>query len=101
MEPLSQSPETQEPAVSDAVEVRPRPEPKLAILKRFMGKVGLDASTLILMFKSDINLPYFASSGTFYTNIFFLSSGVPSLLLSAYRYINHHLYILTSRRWAI
>ncbi|KAJ3455710.1 hypothetical protein MRS44_017192 [Fusarium solani] len=55
MEPLSQSPETQEPAVSDAVEVRPRSEPKLAILKRFMGKVGLDAPTLILMFNVLIN----------------------------------------------
>ncbi|KAM5347566.1 hypothetical protein ACJ41O_007390 [Fusarium nematophilum] len=61
MEPLSQSPETQEPAVSGAVEERPRPELKPAILKRFMGKVGLDAPTLILMFKSDIHLPRSAS----------------------------------------
>ncbi|KAH7134539.1 hypothetical protein B0J13DRAFT_641034, partial [Dactylonectria estremocensis] len=51
----SQSPETQEPAgVGDDVEERTRPEPKPATLKRFMGKVELDAPTLILMFKGSI-----------------------------------------------
>ncbi|KAL6409997.1 hypothetical protein AUP68_06405 [Ilyonectria robusta] len=55
MDPPSQSPETQEPAaVGDDVEERPRPEPKPTTLKRFMGKVGLDAPTLILMFKGSI-----------------------------------------------
>lgn len=102
MDPPSQSPETQEPAaVGDDVEERPQPGPKPTTLKRFMGKVGLDAPTLVLMFKSDIHPPFFALSGTSYTNVFFLSSEAPSLLSSAYRYTNRHLYILTLRRWAI
>ncbi|EXK77930.1 hypothetical protein FOQG_17379 [Fusarium oxysporum f. sp. raphani 54005] len=51
--PPSQSPEKQEPAVAgDNAEEGPKPKPTR--LKRFMDKIGLDAPTLILMFKGSI-----------------------------------------------
>ncbi|KAH7109407.1 hypothetical protein B0J13DRAFT_579029 [Dactylonectria estremocensis] len=51
--PPSQSPEKQEPATAgDNAEEGPKPKP--TTLKRFMDKVGLDAPTLILMFKGSI-----------------------------------------------
>ncbi|KAH8694352.1 hypothetical protein BGZ61DRAFT_493928 [Ilyonectria robusta] len=51
--PPSQSPEKQEPAAAgENAEEGPKPKP--TTLKRFMDKVGLDAPTLILMFKGSI-----------------------------------------------
>lgn len=53
MDPSRQSLEMQESvALGDDVEGTSQPEPKLTTLKRFISKVRLDASTLILMFKS-------------------------------------------------
>ncbi|EXA29620.1 hypothetical protein FOVG_18912 [Fusarium oxysporum f. sp. pisi HDV247] len=77
--PPSQSPEKQEPAVAgDNAEEGPKPKPTR--LKRFMDKIGLDAPTLILMFKSDpLKLP-FASSRTAHADVFLLSAEAPSLL---------------------
>ncbi|PNY26824.1 Uncharacterized protein TCAP_03239 [Tolypocladium capitatum] len=49
----SQSQEQQEPAAAgDDAEERPKPKP--TTLKRFMGNVGMDAPTLVLMFKGSI-----------------------------------------------
>jgi hypothetical protein len=97
---LSQAPEKQEPAAAenDAEEL---PKPKPTTLKRLVDKVGLNAATLVLMFKPEANLHSFASSGTFYTNIFLLCIEALSLLLLAYQYTNRHEYPLTSRRWDI
>ncbi|CAI6080444.1 unnamed protein product [Clonostachys chloroleuca] len=55
MDPSRQSLEMQESvALGDDVEGTSQPEPKLTTLKRFISKVRLDASTLILMFKGSI-----------------------------------------------
>lgn len=80
---LSKAPEEQEfAALNDDAEVHPKPKP--TILKCLMDKVGLNAATLGLMFKSEINPHSFLSSRTFCINVFLLCAEAPSLLLLAY-----------------
>ncbi len=81
MNPPGQSLEKQElVAAGDCAEESLKPKP--TILKRFMDKVGLDASALLIMFKSDLNPSSFDFSETSYANVFLFSVEAPSLLQS-------------------
>jgi hypothetical protein len=70
----------QEPVTAndDAEEL---PKPKPTTLKCLKDKVGLNAATLVLMFKSEFIPHPVASTETFCTNVFLCGAEAPYLLL--------------------